>query len=52
MVFPECLESSILEKQVEEKDEIIAKQSVIILEQVMTIKELYNKSTNNDFKKI
>ncbi len=42
----------ILENQIEEKDKIIAKQSVIILEQVMTIKELYNKITNTDFKKI
>jgi len=42
----------VIEKQIEEKNEIIAKQSVIILEQVMTIKELYNKITNTSFEKI
>ena len=51
MVFPECLESSILEKQVEEKTKLF-QNSVIILEQAITIKELYNKITNTDFKKI
>jgi len=57
MIVPQIFEIGeekieVLEKQIEEKNEIIAKQSVIILEQVMTIKELYNKITNTDFKKI
>ena len=57
MIVPQIFEIGeekieVLEKQVEEKNEIIAKQSVIILEQVMTIKELYNKITNTGFKKI
>ena len=42
----------VLEKQIEEKNEIISKQNAIILEQVMTIKELYNKITNTSFEKI
>jgi len=42
----------VIEKQIEEKNEIIAKQNGIMLEQVMTIKELYIKITNTSFEKI
>jgi len=57
MIVPQIFEIGeekieVLEKQIEEKDKIIAKQNAIILEQAITIKELYNKITNTDFKKI
>jgi len=42
----------VIEKQIEEKNEIIAKQNGIMLEQARTIKELYNKITNTRFEKI
>lgn len=41
-----------IENQIKVKNEIIEKQNAIILEQAMTIKELYKKITNTDFKKI
>ncbi len=57
MIVPQIFEFGeekieVLEKQIEEKDKIITKQNAIILEQVITIKELYNKITNTGFKKI
>ena len=42
----------VLEDRIEEKNQTIQKQNSIILEQALTIKELYNKISNTDFKKI